>query len=652
MADLPAGEVFSGYRIDGVAGQGGMGVVYRATQVALRRPVALKVIVPELADDPDFRARFERESYLAASIDHPNVVPIYEAGESDGRLFLSMRWVEGVDLKTLIIREGRLEPGRAVSIVEQIAAALDAAHARGLVHRDVKPANVLLTADGREHAYLTDFGLTKHTDTMAGGLTKTGQFVGTLDYTPPEQIRGEKADARSDVYALGCLLFNALAGHPPYQRDTDAAKLYAHLTDPPPSLAGEVPAVPAAFDAVVARALEKAPDARFASAGDLGQACRAALAVGTPTVPAQSPAATPAPIAAPPEPPPTAAAPIARPRTSGPRRRTPLAAAGVLLAAGAAAVLLAGTGVFGGSKGKSESSSSDLPEAAPRTTVAKVTATVPAADGPDGLAVGNGIVWVANSEADALTRIDVKRNEMVGAPLSVGTNPDGVALDGAAVWVTNTDDGTVTRLDASAEGGTGEEVEVGSDPEGLAVGERLWVANGGDDTVSRINLATAEPVGRPIPVGRKPVGVFVGSDAVWVTNSISDSVSRLDPSSGRPIGEPTAVPSNPRAVIEAFGSVWVSSADEDTVTRLDPGSGRIRGESIRVGDYPKEMAAMGGSVWVVNERDNSVTRIGGDAAKVVGRPVPVGNRPIGIAAGSGALWVANHGDDTVSRITP
>src|SRR3954451_13070839 len=250
MADVAIGSVFAGDRIEGVAGEGGMGRVYRGTQMALDRLVALKVIMPELAGDADFRARFEREAHLSASIDHPNVIPVYEAGEADGRLFIAMRWVEGTDLRSLIAREERLDPGRVVAIVDQIGEALDAAHAGGLVHRDVKPANVMLTtAHGREHAYLTDFGLTKKT-TSQTALTQTGRFVGTPDYMPPEQISGGPADARADVYALGCLLFHALTGRPPYDRDSEVAKIFAHLNDPPPSAVETAPGTPALLDAV------------------------------------------------------------------------------------------------------------------------------------------------------------------------------------------------------------------------------------------------------------------------------------------------------------------------------------------------------------------------------------------------------------------
>ena len=189
-----------------------MGVVYRAVQLALDRTVALKVIAPGLLDDRTIRARFVRESKVAASIDHPNVIPIYYAGEEDGVAYIAMRYVPGDDIRSLVRREGRLEPERAAHIVAQIGAALDAAHAAGLVHRDIKPANVLLGPS--DHVYLTDFGLTKHALSTAGA-TKPGHWVGTLDYVSPEQIRGERVDARSDVYALGCLLFFALTGARP-----------------------------------------------------------------------------------------------------------------------------------------------------------------------------------------------------------------------------------------------------------------------------------------------------------------------------------------------------------------------------------------------------------------------------------------------------
>ena len=197
---LGPGVTFAGCRLEAVAGRGGMGVVYRATQLALRRPVALKAIAPELAADGDYRERFERESHLAASLDHPNVIPVYEAGERDGTLYLIMRWVEGTDLQAVLRSSGRVSPGRAIRLLRPVAAALAAAHRRGLIHRDVKPANVLIAGtdeDPEEQIYLTDFGIARLTD--GESITRTGMFVGTIDYTAPERIEGERGYAPSDI---------------------------------------------------------------------------------------------------------------------------------------------------------------------------------------------------------------------------------------------------------------------------------------------------------------------------------------------------------------------------------------------------------------------------------------------------------------------
>ena len=226
--DLRTGSRLVNYRLEAVLGRGGMSVVYLAEDLRLRRKVAVKLLTPELLEDVRFRERFVRESELAASIDHPNVIPIYEAGEVEGRLYIAMRYVAGTDLKALLRREDALEPARAVAIVAQVAPALDAAHEHGLVHRDVKPGNVLVTSqDGREHVYLSDFGVAKSAS-LATGLTAAGQLFGTIDYVAPEQIRGEAIDGRADQYSLGCLLFECLCGEVPFRRDTEVAVIYAH----------------------------------------------------------------------------------------------------------------------------------------------------------------------------------------------------------------------------------------------------------------------------------------------------------------------------------------------------------------------------------------------------------------------------------------
>jgi serine/threonine protein kinase len=229
VTELTSGTGVAGYRVERLLGRGGMGAVYLAEDTSLGRKVALKLLGPELAADERFRERFLRESKLAASLDHRGIVPIYQAGESDGTLFIAMRYVEGSDLRT-VLGEGALEPARAIATLEQVADALDAAHASGLVHRDVKPGNILL--DTRGHAYLSDFGLTKQASSQSG-LTQTGQLVGTLDYVAPEQIEGREVDGRADVYSLTCVLYECLTGTKPFARESEVATLWAHINEPP-----------------------------------------------------------------------------------------------------------------------------------------------------------------------------------------------------------------------------------------------------------------------------------------------------------------------------------------------------------------------------------------------------------------------------------
>jgi serine/threonine protein kinase/ketosteroid isomerase-like protein len=271
VTDLTPGSEFAGCRIEAIRGRGGMGVVYRARELSLDRLVAIKLINDDQAGDADVHRRFEREARLMASIDHPNVIPVYAAGEQDGHLYLVMRYVDGTDLQALLRSEGRLPAQQAARITDQVARALDAAHQRGLVHRDIKPSNVLLSGN---HAYLTDFGITRLVDERTSS-TDAGKWIGTFDYMSPEQLRGEAAGPRSDVYSLGCLLYACLVGSPPFQRDTKAATITAQLHEQPPSIS-PVPGVPKQFDEVIRRALAKRPKDRYSSAGQLGAAALAA----------------------------------------------------------------------------------------------------------------------------------------------------------------------------------------------------------------------------------------------------------------------------------------------------------------------------------------------------------------------------------------
>ena len=274
------GAQLAGYRIEALVGRGGMGSVYRAEDPGLGRKVAIKALAPDLATDETFRERFLSESRLAASIEHPNILPIHEAGEENGVLYIVMRYVDGVDLRKLLEQEGPLESGRALAILGPIAAALDAAHARGLIHRDIKPANIFVAgaeASAGEHAYLGDFGLS--TAPSLRRLTRPEQLIGTVQYIAPEQIKGTTVDRRADVYALGAVLYEALSARAPFVRENEAATLWAHLQDDPPSVVAERDDLPAEIDTVVQRAMAKDPASRYPTAGGLVDAARAALSL-------------------------------------------------------------------------------------------------------------------------------------------------------------------------------------------------------------------------------------------------------------------------------------------------------------------------------------------------------------------------------------
>jgi DNA-binding beta-propeller fold protein YncE/tRNA A-37 threonylcarbamoyl transferase component Bud32 len=274
------GSHIASYQLEERLGQGGMAVVFRAYDSRLDRRVALKLMAPGLSDDDAFRQRFIRESRAAAAVDDPHIIPVFEAGEADGVLFLAMRLVRGGDVRSLIDRNGPLPPARAAEIVAQVASALDAAHARGLVHRDVKPANMLLEAapgaDRPDHVYLSDFGLTK-TSLAASGLTATGQFMGTVEYVAPEQIEGRPLDGRCDQYALACSAFEMLCGEPPFRREQSISVLFAHMSEAPPQIRLRRPELPDDIEAVLAKALSKAPADRYATCGEFASAVRAAL---------------------------------------------------------------------------------------------------------------------------------------------------------------------------------------------------------------------------------------------------------------------------------------------------------------------------------------------------------------------------------------
>jgi len=356
VTQIEIGSDFAGYRIDSLLGRGGMGALYLATHLRLGRRAALKVLVPELAADLAFRERFIEESRVAASLDHPNVIPIYDADEVDGILFLAMRYVNGSDLKTMLDRRGLLSPAAAAAIVAQAASALDAAHGAGLVHRDVKPANFLIEQPN-EHVYLTDFGIAKRVGTA--GLTKTGSFLGTVDYCAPEQIEGKDVDARTDVYALGCVLYECLTGRKPFPKDAEVAVIHAHLMEPPPRASTVRPDLPETIDGVIATAMAKHRDVRFDTCTALADAVRAALAgesarpaaMAAPTVAAAIPPLRPEPATPPATPflPPPAALPTAA-GSSRPRRRWLISAlvAAIVLAAGLAAALVLTVGGSGG----------------------------------------------------------------------------------------------------------------------------------------------------------------------------------------------------------------------------------------------------------------------------------------------------------------
>jgi len=383
--ELAPGTEIAGYRIERVVGRGGMGVVYLAEQRSLSRRVALKVIAPDLAADDGFRARFVREAQLAASLEHPSIIPIHDAGEADGVLFLSMRFVEGLDLDERLDRDGALPVGDTLDVMEQAGGALDAAHLAGLVHRDVKPANILIASGAgvspQGRVFLTDFGLTKRLDSRSR-LTKTGFFLGTVAYAAPEQLQGREVDGRADVYSLVCVLYHCLTGHLPFERNTDPAMVAAHLMDAPPAPTATRPDLPPALDELVRTGMAKSPEDRFPTClamvdelrGALGRPGRAPTVAAPPpaTVPAPQdpakPAAAPppAPVAtAPPPPPPpppmanvapAAAAARAQPAAPAPppsaeRAPGPAAAAGLALAGALLLVVSALLEVIGGRRG-------------------------------------------------------------------------------------------------------------------------------------------------------------------------------------------------------------------------------------------------------------------------------------------------------------
>jgi YVTN family beta-propeller protein len=629
QATIAAGTVFAGYRIEAEIGRGGMGVVYRARHLALDRECALKLISPALSNDQRFRERFQRESRLAASLEHANVVPVDHAGDAEGILYLAMRLVDGSDLRRMVEAEGPLDLARTARVLGGVAAGLDAAHARGLIHRDVKPANVLIEARaGDERVFLTDFGVSRTTG-EGGTVTSSGELLGSPDYMAPEQITGDPVDHRADIYALGCLLHFTITGEPPFPRDNDMAKLFAHGNAPRPRPSQVLSNVPAALDRVVAQAMAVSPERRYQNAGQLAADLERVVRGAEPLAAALPAAPDPVPDRA-----------VTRPlrRPSRPRRRWAIGAAG--LALGLAAVAAALVLILRDTGGSTEAPGNPLPRAVDTVEVGR---------GPSRLAVAPLRLWVASSGASALYAIDLLNDQHARPPLPTGGRPISVATGFHSVWALNDGSNALLRLDPLH---PPIEVRVGVRPTDVAIDQHgVWVANRADGTVSRIDPDT-NAVDSTVEVGAAPTSVATGAGAVWVMNRGDATVSRLDPESATVVGEPIPVERGSNQLAVGLGYVWSSDPSRDSVTRIAPGSMQSVGDPIEVGERPTAVTTGVGYVWVTNGGDSSVTRIDPRTAEVTGPPIHVGGNPVDVTVGKGAVWTANFDDSTVTRIRP
>src|SRR5262245_37411208 len=580
MLDERIGTEIAGFRIESVLGQGGMGTVYVAEQSSPTRKVVLKLLRPELTRDEVFRRRFVHESEAAASTEHPNIVPIYSAGEADGVLYIAMRYVEGDDLRTLISRDGPLPAGRAVEIVSQVASALDAAHARGLVHRDVKPSNILLDRHG--NAYLSDFGLIKRSQ-VDTGLTETGQFMGSIEYCAPEQIRGDEVDGRADVYSLGCVLFEAVAGRPPFRRDTEVATLYAHLEQEPPALSSVAAGSNAELDEVVAKALAKDPAARYPTAGDLARDARQAIGAssGERTVVAERP----------------------------PRRRFALIAGAVALAAIAAVIV--GIALFGGSN------ETPPPAATPNVKPASIRLDPETGSIEDSiggftyrqvpafvvdLAAGEGGVWVGAPpllhDLDPVTgTVRASNRGAQGGNLAVGFRTVWLAVGNEVQRINPATDESLRTVRLEEANGI---VDVSE----IAVGrDAMWVAT--EEGLYRLDPFTARVIGTTEITGS--TGVAVADGTAWVVDDLAGTLTALAESDGT-VCVSIEVPGSLDGVVVGGGSVWVLDHESGVVSVVDPASLSVI-DTVRVGGDERDVVFGAGAVWLADGADRSVTRI-------------------------------------------
>ncbi len=655
-----------------------MGTVYRATHIVLDHMVALKVIAPDLADDDSFRERFKSESRIAVSLRHPNVVPIHHAGEEQGLLFVTMDLIDGPDLRKLLTARGPLEPAEAISILEQVAAALDVAHSRGLVHRDIKPGNILIEArTGVDHAYLTDFGLTKRMDqaTEVSALTSTGAFVGTLDYVAPEQIRGERLDARTDVYALGCVLYEMLAAAAPFaEREEKVAKIYAHLQDVPTPLEGRA----AALNDVITRALSKEPDDRYPSAGDLARAADAALAGGrvaeaersvatgpaAPTMAYETPGPGPTEPAIPIE----AAAESKLPPVSDPE---PAANSET----SEAPTVLPGTPTVESKIAAGEASAPPPtlaePRSEPAATAAETAATPPPPSRHSGrrrgllrlaggallvAAIAGAAVLILGSGSDPSTT-DPKGSggaggggassdpvaRVQGGGVPGGKLPVGVAVAGNRVFTADRTGGQVLLGNASTREGI-RSVSTRENPEDLIVESgALWVTVPKANSVIRMETDLSNP--QEIQVGTDPNGIAAADGSIFVTNFEEGDVSRID--SANPSIEAERIEieaTNPHGIAVADGVLWVTDRAENELIRYDLGTGERR--SVGVGLNPKGVAVSDGVVWVANADEGTVSLIGEADLEPIGEAVEVGGQPRAVDVFDGKVWVSNGDDES------